>query len=140
MNRISLLHQEGALKSYFPTSRVIRKGEAELVWVGELTPTPLSKSYKVKIQYKRGEFIRVSVIGEILQLAKGKDKLPHVYSTLLQQLCLYYPPKNEWNTGMFYVHTLVPWASEWLMHYETWVATGNWYGGGIEHDQEGIID
>jgi len=140
VSRISLLHQEGALKSYFPASRVTRKGEDELIWVGELTPTPLSRSYQTKLHYKRGEFIRVFVIGEKLKLAEGQNTLPHVYSTPLQQLCLYYPPYNEWHTGMFYVHTLIPWASEWLFHYETWVATGKWRGGGIEHRQEPIVD
>lgn len=140
MNRISLVHQEGALRSYFPSSKVTRKGEDELIWMGELAPTPLSRKYRVKLHYKRGEFIKVFVIGERLRLAEGKDKLPHVWSTPLQELCLYYPPKGEWHPGRFYVHTLIPWASEWLFHYETWVATGEWHGGGIEHDQEPKVD
>jgi hypothetical protein len=37
----------------------------------------------------------------------------------------------------FIADTLVPWASEWLFDYELWLATGEWYGGGIEH-REGI--
>src|SRR5690606_39815126 len=59
-----------------------------------------------------------------------KKLLPHVYSTPKQQLCLYYPKEKEWNTGMYYVHTLIPWACEWLCHYELWVSTGIWHGGG----------
>jgi len=28
--------------------------------------------------------------------------------------------------------TILPWASEWLFHYEIWRATGEWTGGGRE--------
>ena len=30
--------------------------------------------------------------------------------------------------------TIIPWASEWLLHYEIWLATGEWQGGGIHPD------
>ena len=133
MPRISLIHQAGALRSYFPASEIIRKGENELIWIGELKPTPLSQTYTVKLHYKRNAYVKVFVIGQTLELAKGKTKLPHVYSTPLQQLCLYYPKNDEWHTGMFYVKSLLPWASEWLYHYEFWVGTGVWHGGGIDH-------
>lgn len=26
--------------------------------------------------------------------------------------------------------TVVPWTAEWLIHYEVWLATGQWTGGG----------
>jgi hypothetical protein len=26
--------------------------------------------------------------------------------------------------------TIVPWTAEWLVHYEIWLVTGEWYGGG----------
>jgi hypothetical protein len=133
MSRISLIHQAGALKSYFPESEIIRKGEDELIWIGDITPTPLSETYRVKLHYKRGAFINVSVVARKLKLAEGATKLPHVYSTHRQQLCLYYPKDNEWHTGMYYVKSLIPWASEWLYHYEIWVGSGQWHGGGIEH-------
>jgi len=31
---------------------------------------------------------------------------------------------------MFLADTILPWAAEWLAHYEIWFATGTWYGGG----------
>jgi hypothetical protein len=133
MSRISLIHQAGALKSYFPASEIVRKGEDELIWIGNITPTPLSETYRVKLHYKMGAFINVSVIDRKLKLAEGATKLPHVYSTPRQQLCLYYPKDNEWHNGMYYVKSLIPWASEWLYHYEIWVGSGQWHGGGIEH-------
>lgn len=136
MNSIPLIHQAGALRSYFPDSQIIRNGDDELTWIGFLTPTPLSDTYKMKLHYKRNEGVNVYVIERKLELAEGKTVLPHVYSTPKQQLCLYYPKNNEWNTGMYYVHTLLPWASEWLFHYENWVSSGEWHGGGIDHEVE----
>ena len=29
---------------------------------------------------------------------------------------------------MLIVDTIVPWAAEWLLHYEIWLATGEWFG------------
>ncbi len=136
MSRISLIHQAGALHSYFPASEIIRKGERELIWIGHITPTPLSDTYRMKLHYKKGESIDVYVLEPKLALAAGAIKLPHVYSTPKQQLCLYYPKNNEWHTGMFYVKSLIPWASEWLYHYEIWAGSGEWHGGGIEHEEK----
>jgi hypothetical protein len=137
MNRISLLHQEGTLKSYFPGTQITRKSEMELTWTGTVTPSPLSASYTLRLHYKYKEGVKVYVTDpKPLKLAEGKTVLPHVYSTPEQRLCLYYPSGNEWDTGMYYVRTLIPWACEWLVHYECWVATGTWHGGGIHHETE----
>lgn len=128
------MHQQGALRSYFPDSTIIRHGETELIWIHTLTPTPLSNSYKIKLHYKATEGVNVYVLEPKLALAKGKLLLPHVYSTAKQQLCLYYPDGNEFHNGMFYVRSIIPWTSEWLYHYEIWVSTGKWHGGGIDHE------
>ena len=55
-------------------------------------------------------------------------KLPHVYGS--DTLCLCYP--CEWDSTKLIARTLVPWASEWLLYYEFWRATGMWLGGGHE--------
>ena len=138
-SRVSLLVQEVTVRSLFPKSRITRHWEDEFIWVGELQPTPLSNTYKVKLHYKRGKFIKISVIEPKLKLAKGKLVLPHVYSTPKQELCLYLPNNNEWDAGMLYIHSLIPWASEWLYHYEIWVGSGEWHGGGVDHEQLEVI-
>lgn len=135
--RISLIVQAGKLRSMFPESHIIRSGEKELTWIHTITPTPLSNSYKVKIQYRRPKGVKCFVLEPKLELAEGKKSLPHVYSTPLQQLCLYFPNGFEWNTSMLLTETIVPWASEWLYHYELWVATGQWHGGGTKHGEDG---
>ena len=38
---------------------------------------------------------------------------------------------NEWNERKMIAKTIIPWTSEWLMHYEYWVTAGVWNGGGI---------
>lgn len=136
MKRISLLNQAGALKSYFPNSTIKRIGEYELTWEGELKPSISSRTYKIKLRCRIGKSPKIYVIKPQLKLAEGKKYLPHVYSTPEQQLCLYYPDNREWNQGMYYVNTIIPWTSEWLYHYEIWVSTGNWHGGGVVHENE----
>lgn len=139
MSRISLIKQAGSLRSYFPKSKVKRTGEEEIIWISDVTPSPLSSTYKLKLHYKRNKGAKVYVLDpKPLPLASGATVLPHVYSTPEQRLCLYYPKDNEWNTGMLYVHTLIPWACEWLCHYELWVSTGTWHGGGIHHEEEAV--
>lgn len=49
--------------------------------------------------------------------------------------CLYYPKAKEWSESMLIADTIVPWLAEWLFHYEIWVLTGQWEGGGI-HPRE----
>lgn len=137
MRRTSLITQEGTLKSYFPGCSVNRRGEDEIEWVHTVTPSPLSRTYTIKLHYIRNNGAKVYVLDpKPLDLAPGKTKLPHVYSTPEQRLCLYYPDGTEWDVSMLYVKTLIPWACEWLIHYEIWVGTGKWCGGGIEHETE----
>jgi hypothetical protein len=132
---ISLIVQAGALRSYFPESKISRMREDRITWEHNISPSLLSDTYKLKLQYSRNEGARVHVLNpKPLALAEGKLKLPHVYSTEEQSLCLYYPKWREWHPGRLYVHTLIPWASEWLYHYEFWVGSGVWRGGGIEHE------
>ena len=54
----------------------------------------------------------------------GQSEPPQVYSTLRQELCVYYPGDHEWDTPMYYGRTLIIWANEWPMHYKTWLGTG----------------
>jgi hypothetical protein len=60
-------------------------------------------------------------------------KLPHVYSSDTQYLCLHYPREKKWTESQNIAVTIIPWAAEWLFHYEIWVITGTWNGGGTIH-------
>lgn len=116
----------------------ICKGDGELK-VGSLTweyltrPTPLSREYRVRIEYPQNDTPKVIVVSpELEALAKGRD-LPHVYHDPVR-LCLYLPGSGEWLGHMRIDQTFVPWASTWLYYFEEWLASDDWRGGG-EHPQ-----
>lgn len=122
----------GRIKNYFPES-IVTISPGHLVWKCTLTPSPLSNAYKIKMVYKLGSHPNIYVEEPKLALAEGKTKLPHVYSTKKQWLCIYYRSGREWNSTMQIADTVIPWACEWLLHYEYWLATGKWHGKGIDH-------
>jgi hypothetical protein len=136
MNSLSIAQQAGALRSYFPDSRVTTTAAYALTWVASVTPKPLCDTYQLRLHYVLGHRPHIFVVEPKLVLAPGWTKLKHVWSTERQELCVYYPKWHEWHPGLYLVKTVVPWASEWLYHYEIWAGTGVWHGGGIEHDEE----
>lgn len=105
----------------------IRQGTA--LWRGDVNPTPLSATYTVEVRYERGSSPRISVISPSLDADKNGKRIPHTYRE--NYLCLYFPPAREWHAGKFIAETIVPWISLWLFYYEGWLATGEWFGGGI---------
>jgi hypothetical protein len=128
---ISLIVQANKLQSYFPNSKYSVRQNI-LVWKGYLQPTYLSPKYLIKVVYQREKHPDVYVIDpKPLVLAEGKSKLEHVYDSDKQHLCIYYKRAKEWNETKFIADTIIPWTSEWLFHYEIWVTTGIWHGGGI---------
>jgi hypothetical protein len=121
---LSLAQQAFALRARFPGVHAALNAH-RLVWIGKLQPTSLSRRYTVELTYARQRFPRVRVLDQ-LELRAGEESLPHVYSD--GSLCLH--KDDEWSPQMFLANTIVPWATEWLAHYEIWFATGTWYGGG----------
>lgn len=126
--------QAGKLKSYFPDSKVIIR-PSRLIWLYSLTPTALSPSYKVKIEYRIGTSPNVYITSPKLKLATGEKDLPHVYSTKRQWLCIYYRRALEWKSNMTIADSIIPWTSEWLFFYEIWLGTGKWLGGGVHTER-----
>lgn len=114
------------LRALFPEGRV-RVGPARLTWEGDLTPTALSRTYKVRIHYQLSCKPEITVLSPALEVPPGTH-LPHTYSG--DELCLYFP--GQWDGSQLFVDTVVPWSSEWLLHYEIWKITGRWTGGGHE--------
>lgn len=74
---------------------------------------------------------RVTVVNPRLERPHDGGALPHVFPG--DALCLYYDGDFDDRADLL-VDTVVPWVSEWLYHYELWVATGDWHGGGIHPD------
>lgn len=119
------------MKLYYPDGTLDLIKNKGFIWSCELRSSPLGDVYKIKIVFDTHEKPQVFVVEpEKLKMAEGKFKLPHVYNNTEQKLCLFYPDGQEWNISKMIASTIVPWTVEWLYHYELWVITGKWLGGG----------
>jgi hypothetical protein len=107
------------------SSATIKRGQIR--WEGTFRPTPLSRTYVLRLTYQQPRTPELVVVSPELERPKGM-RLPHVYPG--NRLCLCYP--HEWKRSDVIAQTIVPWASEWLLHYEFWATTGEWHGGGHE--------
>ena len=123
------VQQLGLLKTRFGgTGSPTRDG---IVWQGEFTPTPLSNTYVLRIEYQKGNYPKVYIVSpKPLPLADGARRLPHTYDTKKQRICLFKPDLWEWTYSMSIADTIVHWAVLWMFFYESWVCTGKWLGGG----------
>jgi hypothetical protein len=127
LRAVNLGLQMARIKAVLPEAEIsVHRGE--LVCAAFLQPTPASKRYTARIVYRHRRQPRVTIIDPPLELAPGAKALPHVYGG--GELCLYLP--GEWQENMLLADTILPWASEWLLHYEFWLVTGHWAGSG--HD------
>jgi hypothetical protein len=119
---LSMAQQAIGLRSVFPDADLVLK-PCSLRWTGQLQPTDLSRIYAIQIDYKRGRYPTVQVLAPELEATEA-GFLPHTFDD--GTLCLH--EVGQWNPGMLIVDTIVPWAAEWLLHYEMWLAVGEWFG------------
>ena len=112
-----------------------------LTWRFVTSPTPLSRQYRLRIEYRQGAVPRVFVEAPDLIGLTGGRRLPHVYSQQPPRLCLYLPGTGEWTPAMRLDQTVVPWAILWLFYFEEWLASNEWKGGGMhpgDKDEERV--
>jgi hypothetical protein len=129
---LSITIQAINLKGMYKDAVVNTFHDSKLTMHYSLKPSPLGDTYKIRLEYALNDKPTVFVVSpKPLPLAKGETKLPHCYDTKTQRLCLYYPKANEWSKDMLLSKTIIPWVYDWLYHYEIWVGTGDWTGGGI---------
>jgi hypothetical protein len=107
---------------------VVRAGR--LRWTVRLTPTPLSVTYTVRIDYVSGQHPTVTVLDPPLRAAPDTT-VNHVFER--DELCLYY---DEFDCRRdLLADTVLPWISEWLYHHEHSQGDGTWHGGGLHPDE-----
>lgn len=112
-----------------PGSGTLRAGH--LTWCCAVTPTPISRSYDLRIDYRQGDTPRAFIEApNLVALAEGR-RLPHVYEQRPTRLCLYLPGTGEWTPALRLDQTIVPWATLWLYFFEDWLVSGEWKGGGM---------
>jgi hypothetical protein len=114
-----------AIRAVLPaaTGRICR---GELDCVMPIQPSSASQTYAVRLRYQPWRRPRVTVPHPQLKLHPDAHALPHIYPG--NELCLYYP--GQWRDDMLLAVTILPWTAEWLIHYELWLITGRWTGGG----------
>lgn len=110
-----------------PGSGALKRGR--LLWRFEARPSPLSRTYRVRLEYKQGESPDVFVEDPDLELLAEGRALPHVYRNPLR-LCLYLPDAGQWDASMRIDTTIIPWTYTWLYYFEDWLAFDEWKGGG----------
>ena len=109
------------MRSSWPQGAIVLR-PGVLVWQSVVKPTAISLDYRVEISYRPGRHPCVVVLDPLE--GRPGENLPHVYRD--GSLCLY--EAGQWTADMYIARTIVPWASEWLVHYELWLASGIWYG------------
>lgn len=130
LNGILSAQQLKRVKALFPNLKILKREWDGFEIVVQVQPTPISEIYDVKIVYSGNSLVKIFVVNKKLEIAKNRTKLPHVYDSDKQQLCLYSPSKREWNAHNYIDNTIIPWSSEWLYYYELWLSEGKWLGGG----------
>lgn len=132
----NLMTQWIALKRDFPHSAGgVRRNR--LRWSTEIQPTSLSETYTISLSYSLEKSPRVFVEKPEL-IDRDGTRIPHRYRD--GSLCLYLPGAGEWQRHMYLAETILPWTSEWLLHYEIWLGTGEWCGGGIHPGDDLELD
>lgn len=132
-------HLTAAQQYFFLRHNSICRGDGtwcrrSLVWGFPVTPSPLSRTYRVRIEYQEQSAPEVRVIDPDLQILAGERKLPHTYAGDPPLLCLYLPRTREWSPDLLIAATIVPWTYLWLFFFEEWLLTNEWKGGG-EHPE-----
>lgn len=122
---LSLTVQALHLRKHFPDAQVSVQ-RSSLRWRADLQPKSVSCLYRISMEYKLKSRPKVRVLSPTLALPPRRSEV-HVFSD--DTLCLYFI--GEWDGRDLLVNTVVPWISEWLIHYEVWQVTGKWHGGGI---------
>jgi hypothetical protein len=117
---------------------VLRAGQ--FTWRFSASPSPLSRDYEIRIEFKQGR-PEIFVDRPDLHVLAGGRRIPHLYQQKPPRLCLYLPKTYEWQSWMRLDQTIVPWATLWLFYFEEWLASDDWKGGGMhpkaDDDQDG---
>lgn len=109
----------------------VRLYRSRLTWRGSIRPTPLSRTYDIRLGYQVGRSPEVFVESPNLRALSDGRRLPHVYQQDPARLCLYLPGTGEWRPELRLDETMLPWSALWLFYFEDWLDTEDWKGGGV---------
>ncbi len=122
---VQLLH----LQRRFVGSGEIRR--SRLMWTQTIQPHPLAHVYRCRLEHTLGEYPQMYCLDPLLSVLAAGRKLPHVRTrTEPIEMCLFMRRVECWTDDMFLANVTVPLASYWLAHFEEWLFSGHWRGGG----------
>jgi hypothetical protein len=109
-------------------------GSSLEAWIGPLRG--FQQDYQVAVIWNYGEGLPplVHILEPKLKPRGGGSftDIPHLIfnptSPEDSALCLFDPELRQWTPAMLIADTTLPWASEWLHHYELWHYDGVWRG------------
>jgi hypothetical protein len=82
-----------------------------LEWNFAAQPTPLSRSYHVRLELQKNGTPDVSVLDPNLRILAAGRELPHIYHNP-DRLCLYMPGTDQWDASKRLDITVVPWTHQ----------------------------
>ncbi len=107
----------------------------------EIQPTSSSMTYTLLFVYKERGTPYIYVLNpNLYEFCEKGIKIPHLYDHKRLRLCLYYPAYSEYEGNDYIAEQIIPWTKLWLYHYEVWLYTKEWLGGGIHPGDEKDIN
>lgn len=143
---ITVGEQVSSMADVFPDWSCERPTKRTAVWKGKLQPHKII--YTVRVEYTEPllpegrSALYVQPLVEILapklkrRFGNAEGSLPHVYIAHPRTtrsgpfLCLFDDKQSQWTSDDLISNTTIPWTSNWLSCYESWTATGKWFGTG----------
>lgn len=126
---LSLVVQRLHLQRRYAGYGEIRR--SQLRWEQVIRPHSLAHAYRCRLEHTLGDYPRVFCLEPTLSEIAGARKLPHVRSrTEPIELCLFMYQRESWNDTMKLADVVVPLTAYWLAHFEEWLFSGYWRGGG----------
>lgn len=126
---LTLDQQERIIKQRFPKSETWHSIALGHEWVCiqiRIRPCEVCREYEVLFAYTPAVRPHVWVVNpKPVREAHGQET-PHLNYD--DTLCLFDPEQDEWSPADAFAHTIVPWATRWLYHYENWLLSGVWRG------------
>lgn len=122
---VQLLH----LQRRFVGAGEIRR--SRLIWTQTIQPHSLAHAYRCRLEHTLEEFPQMFCLDpQLTVLAVGRE-LPHVRTRVEPiEMCLFMRRIECWTDDMILANVAVPLASYWLAHFEEWLFSGHWRGGG----------
>jgi len=126
--------QINRMQGRWPDFRLTNGGNASISWVGPLRGFQQPYSIWVIWSFRTLGTPYVRLIDPPLKPREGAryEAIPHLMycedKPELSALCLFDPDGHEWEPTMLIADTTIPWAADWIKHYEFWHYDGIWRG------------